>query len=106
MTNLLAKLKAGAVRAWDHFDPKLKYTVLTGVVTYALTKAAINLDPTLSAIITGAISSAVGYSVPNEATTLRREGALNDGEPDIPNPPRLDAVDEEPLAGIPTTALS
>jgi hypothetical protein len=57
-------------RFWNKLDPKLKYTLLTAAVTYALTRYAITLDPALSAIVSGAISSIVGYNVENGASEL------------------------------------
>lgn len=65
---------------WNKIDPKLKYTILSAAVTYALTKAAINLDPALSAIITGFVASLVGYNVENDGSVLRSMPLQSSGE--------------------------
>jgi hypothetical protein len=64
-------MKEQLKQVWQKLDPKLKYTVLTAVVTYALAAAAIQLDPTSSAILSTALASFVGYKVENAGTLLR-----------------------------------
>lgn len=58
---------------WDKLDPKLKYTVLTTLVAYALAKAAIPLDPVLEAALSLSIGSLVGYQVENAGSALSAE---------------------------------
>jgi hypothetical protein len=77
-----ALLAGLAVRAWNHLDPKLKYTVLSAAVAWVVTKYAIQLDPTLSAVVAGVIGSATGYQAPNDASLLRASHA--DGNAEAP----------------------
>jgi hypothetical protein len=43
---------------------RLIYTIVSGAVAWALTKYAANLDPDVSAAITGLVASVFGYSAP------------------------------------------
>jgi hypothetical protein len=97
------KMIIAALRAkWDHFDPKMKYQLLSGLVSYALLKyGGIKLDPVLEGFIALAIGGIVGYRVPNEASELREvnEDTAQIEEGDIPVAVGIDGEDD-PLKGI------
>jgi hypothetical protein len=58
-------LKLSLARAWAHFDPKMKYQLLSGLLAYAILKLGIQIDPVLEGFIALAIGGAVGYAVPD-----------------------------------------
>lgn len=65
---------------WAHFDPKLKSTVLTGVVGWIITKYGIKLDADVAFYISGAIASITGYTIPNDASPKKAK-ELTGGNP-------------------------
>jgi len=86
---------------WSKIDPKLKYTILTAAVTYALAKAAINLDPATSAIVSGVVASVVGYRVENDGTVLRSMPTYSsEGDAGGLDPLVLDNIDPYELASV------
>ncbi len=68
---------------WNHIDAKLKATVLTGIVAFAVAKFAISLSPDVSALITLVIASVSGYSASNSGTVLRTP--QEDGNATVPS---------------------
>lgn len=104
MKNLIDRILAALRAAWEHLDPKLKYTVISGVLAYALTKGAIQLDPEIAAAISGAIASVVGYSVENDASVIRKEDELGEDVP-LPLPPDVSAANQDPLADVDVAKL-
>jgi hypothetical protein len=65
---------------WRTLDPKLKYTIASGTISWLTTRYAIDLDPGLAALITLVVASVTGYSKPNDGTVLRTP--QEDGNPD------------------------
>lgn len=47
---------------------RLLYTIVSGVVSYVLTRYAASIDPDTSALITGLVASIFGYSAPADTT--------------------------------------
>jgi len=70
---MLTKINAAPAVGWRTLDPKLKYTLLSAVVSYAVLKAGIELDADTAALVTLGLSGVAGYRVPNDATVLREE---------------------------------
>lgn len=68
-------------------DNKLIVTVVTYLLTYAITRAGLSLDTevippfTISYWISLGAASAAGYLMPNEATIMRKAESF-DGNPD------------------------
>lgn len=105
MKKLIDRIWVAVQAAWEHLDPKLKYTVISGALAFALTKGAIQLDPAVAAAISGAIASVVGYSVENDASVVRREDELGE---DVPLPllrPLGGAANQDPLADVDVAKL-
>lgn len=82
LNRLTARLPEPLVLAWARFDPKLKYTLLTGVLGWVVAKYGIELDADVAFYISGAIASLVGYNVPNDGTVLRTD--QEDGNAELP----------------------
>ena len=70
---------------WNRIDAKVKATLLTGVVTFVVTKLAIELDPDVSALITLGIAALAGYGTANEGTVLRTQ-QLSGNAPQVRDP--------------------
>jgi hypothetical protein len=103
----MERITGAITAAWEYLDPKLKYTILTGIVAWAITKYAIDLNTDVSALVTGVIAAITGYEVPNDASELR-EIAAEDDPPDVPDVfEDVDAAaDEDTLAGVTPSELT
>lgn len=53
-------------------DPKLKHTVTTAVLSYAVLRRKLHLHPDTSALLALTLSAITGYRVANDGTILRR----------------------------------
>ena len=79
---------------WNHLDPKLRATLLSGIVAFLVAKFAVDLDPDTSALITLLIAAFSGYTAENEGSHLRAQDDLDGAM--LQPPAELDPSAEDP----------